>query len=78
VEISVFPYRGNEMRIVSNIVGIVLALIGAVWLSQGMNLIRVGFMAGHRRWILIGGVVLIVGVIVLILGNRKKAEKISQ
>jgi len=63
------------VKVVSNIVGAICFIIGAIWFSQGMNWIRSGFMAGHRRWILIGGVVMIVGVIVLVLGNRKKAVK---
>jgi hypothetical protein len=60
------------MKIVANIIGIVCVVIGALWFSQGMNWIRAGFMAGHRRWILIGGVVLAAGVVALIFGNRGK------
>lgn len=63
------------MKIVANIIGVICVVAGALWFSQGMNWIRAGFMAGHRRWILIGGALVIVGVVVLILGNRKKAVK---
>lgn len=62
------------MKIVANIVGFICVVIGALWFSQGMNWIRTGFMAGHRRWIAIGGVLLMVGVFVVIFGNRNKTH----
>ncbi len=60
------------MKIVLNIVGALFALFGALWFSQGMNWIRTGAMAGHRRWVLIGGVLFFAGIVVLIWGNTRK------
>jgi uncharacterized integral membrane protein len=38
--------RRFNMRWLLSIVGIVLALLGTLWILQGTNIIRTGFMAG--------------------------------
>jgi hypothetical protein len=62
------------MRIFLNILGILCLPIGSVWILQGFNIMRSSVMSGHRRWILIGGLVVVVGVLILIFNNRKKAR----
>lgn len=44
------------MRIVGVVVGIVVALVGAVWVLQGLNsqLAPQSFMTGSRIWLIIG------------------------
>ncbi len=51
------------MRIAGIVVGIVLALIGAVWVLQGLNsrLVPQSFMTGSRTWIVIGAATLVGG-----------------
>jgi len=41
--------------------GIVLALMGLVWLGQGLNLIKGSVMTGQMQWAIIGAVLLVVG-----------------
>jgi hypothetical protein len=54
------------MRIVRLVVGIVLALLGILWILQGADLLGgSGGMNGQAIWIVIGAVVLIVGLVVL-------------
>ena len=65
------------MKIAKNIVGAVLVLLGGFWALQGAKVINSGVMAGHRRWIVIGGVLLLVGVVLFFIGNKKKM-KVSQ
>jgi hypothetical protein len=62
----------SVVRILADVVGALLILIGAVWALQGMSVLNYGFMAGHRRYILIGAVVGIVGIVLIILANRRK------
>ena len=51
------------MRIVGNIVGIILVLLGGLWIAQGSNLMAGSAMSGQSMWLWIGVVVLIVGAI---------------
>jgi len=40
--------------------GILLALVGLVWLGQGLNLIPGSFMTGQLQWAIVGAVLLVV------------------
>jgi hypothetical protein len=62
------------MKVVWNILGILFIVAGAGWALQGLKIINYGAMAGHRRWILIGGILFVIGVILLIINNRKKVK----
>jgi hypothetical protein len=63
------------VKIVLNILGVLCLPIGGVWILQGFNILRSSVMSGHRRWILIGGLVVVVGLAILILNNGKKPKK---
>jgi hypothetical protein len=54
------------MRLAGFVIGLVLALIGAVWVLQGLNsqLVPQSFMTGTRTWLVIGGVTFAVGLVV--------------
>ncbi|HET7839196.1 MAG TPA: hypothetical protein VFL04_05510 [Rectinemataceae bacterium] len=60
------------MKLVLNILGILCLPVGAIWTLQGFNIMRGSVMSGHRRWIAIGLVLLVAGVIILILNNRRR------
>ncbi|MFZ0168693.1 MAG: hypothetical protein WAL64_04610 [Candidatus Dormiibacterota bacterium] len=47
------------------VVGVVLCLVGIVWIGQGANLIGGSFMTGKGLWLGIGCVCLVVGVALL-------------
>ena len=64
--------QGTIVRIVLNIVGVILAFFGIVWILQGLNILTQGFMAGHIKWTIIGAIVLVVGLVILVTSNRKK------
>ena len=57
------------------VVGVLLILIGAVWALQGGNLIAYGQMAGHSRWIYLGIVLAAAGVVLTVLGARRKGGR---
>jgi uncharacterized membrane protein YeaQ/YmgE (transglycosylase-associated protein family) len=42
------------------ILGVILGLIGAVWLLQGLNLLQGSVMTGQTQWAIIGAVLLVV------------------
>ena len=60
-------------RWVGSILGALFILAGGVWALQGLRIINQGQMAGHRRWVAIGGLVVIIGIVLLIVANRRKA-----
>ena len=60
------------MRIAGTIVGIILVLLGGLWIAQGSNLLAGSVMSGQSMWLWIGVVVAIVGVALLVWTNRRK------
>ena len=61
------------MKTLSNIVGAAFVAAGAAGLLDGFGVIHLGFMSGRRRWILAGAVLLVAGILVFIVTNRRKA-----
>ena len=55
-------------------VGMVLDLIGTVWLLQGVNLLPGSFMTGQPFWAVAGLVAMIAGLGLIVLAVRRKAE----
>ncbi len=54
------------MRVISSIIGILIVLMGGIWILQGLNLawgsLSRSFMQGDQRWAFYGTIMLIVGV----------------
>jgi len=63
------------MKWVLIIIGILLLIVGVIWALQGTNVLPYGGMAGHRRWIVIGGGLGIIGIILIVLGARVGRRK---
>ena len=60
------------MRIVLNIVGVILVLLGSIWVLQGINVLPGSFMSGQMRWAVRGGILIIAGIVGLAWANRKR------
>jgi hypothetical protein len=61
------------MRIVSSLIGLLLALMGCVWMLQGFNLaFRGSFMVGDKHWALYGAILAIVGVCQVVWSNIRQ------
>ncbi len=61
------------MRWIRGIVGIVLVLIGVIWIGQGVNLLPGSFMSGQPIYAVLGLVVAALGVW-LLWGLRSQSE----
>jgi hypothetical protein len=60
------------MRVVSSLIGVVMVLMGAVWMLQGLNLaFRVGFMVGDPHWTLYGAILALVGIAQVVWSNTR-------
>ncbi|WP_033293016.1 hypothetical protein [Amycolatopsis jejuensis] len=53
-------------------VGVVLVLVGAVWVLQGAGVLKGSFMTGQKLWFLIGLVAFLGGVVLVAATVRRK------
>ena len=60
------------MRITGTIIGIILVLLGGIWILQGSNVLAGSVMSGQSQWLYIGIVVLIVGLLALWWTYRRR------
>ena len=51
---------------VSIIIGVVLCVVGVVWIGQGVGVIHGSFMTGEAVWAVIGGVAVLFGASLLV------------
>ena len=54
------------------VVGVVIAIAGAVWALQGFGVIGGSFMSGTTLWAVIGPVVALVGLAIAAIGLRRR------
>jgi hypothetical protein len=54
------------------IVGLVAVLLGGVWALQGIGVIGGSVMSDSPTWVVIGGVVVVAGLLMIVLGARKR------
>ena len=59
-------------RIALIVVGVIAILVGGVFAGQGLNLIPGSFMTGDRTWLYIGLVIVVVGIVLISLGLRRR------
>ncbi len=59
------------MRIALNSLGILLLLLGALWLLQGIGIIPGSFMTGQTQWAIYGAVAAVTGIGLLLLARRR-------
>jgi hypothetical protein len=60
------------MRIILNILGALLLLVGGIWFLQGINVLPGSFMSGQSRWAVRGGILVFAGIAGLVWANRKR------
>jgi hypothetical protein len=58
------------MRIVGSIAGVLLALIGCVWVLQGIGVLPGSFMSGQTKWAINGAIAFVVGLVILWISRR--------
>ncbi len=65
------------MRWILSIVGLVLVLLGILWILQGLNIVPVGFMAGHLQYAVLGLVAAVGGLVLVLFANRRSKKPAS-
>jgi hypothetical protein len=57
-------------RIGTLVIGVVLTLLGLLWILQGLDVVGTGGMSGHAIWAVIGVIVGAVGVFLVVRSLR--------
>jgi hypothetical protein len=60
------------MKIVLNILGVILVLVGLVWILQGLNILVGSAMSGNSMWAINGLIAAVVGAVLLEAVNRRR------
>lgn len=60
------------MRLFSSLIAVLLVLAGGVWFLQGINVLPGSFMTGQPQWAVYGSAVVVVGVGLFALVNRRR------
>jgi hypothetical protein len=63
------------MRTFVTILGILVILIGIVWVLQGINLLGGSPMTGQSQWAVYGGIAIVIGLGLILTINRDRASK---
>jgi hypothetical protein len=60
------------MRVGMLVVGVLLVLMGSIWILQGINVLTAGNspMIGDIRWAYYGGVAVAIGIALVVVGRR--------
>jgi len=58
------------MRVTLNVVGILLIVIGGIWILQGVNVLPGSFMTGQIQWAVYGALAVVAGLGALYAARR--------
>ncbi len=61
------------MKIALSIVSILLILVGGVWILQGVGILGGSVMTGQGQWTIIGSIAALLGIVLLVFTNRRRA-----
>lgn len=53
-----------------NVAGVLLVLVGFVWILQGINVLPGSFMTGQTKWAVIGAIAVVVGIALFVVARR--------
>lgn len=62
-------------RVAMIILGVLVVLVGVIWIGQGLGLIPGSVMTGDRTWFYIGIVMVLIGVVLLVSGLRRPRRR---
>ena len=62
------------MKWVLLVIGVLLVLTGILWTLQGLDVVGGSAMSGVTLWAIIGPIVAVVGLVLAILGARRRTS----
>jgi hypothetical protein len=60
-----------SMHIALNVFAVLCLLVGGIWILQGINVLPGSFMTGQTKWAIYGGLMVVAGIGLLLLANRR-------
>jgi hypothetical protein len=64
--------KGDTMRVIWTLVGLVAIAAGVVWTLQGLDVLGGSAMSGETTWAIVGPIVAVVGMLVFLFGIRRR------
>ena len=58
------------MKMILMIAGVLLLLVGGVWILQGINVLPGSFMTGQTKWAIYGALTAVAGIVLIVLSRR--------
>jgi hypothetical protein len=65
------------MRLLLRICGVVLMLLGAIWILQGINVLPGSFMTGQFQWAIYGAVAVAAGLLLVFVAARVSKKRVA-
>ena len=62
------------MTLAAKILGVLLILVGIVWILQGINVLPGSFMTGQMQWAVYGVIAVVIGVALFVASGRMGAK----
>ncbi|MCX6046400.1 MAG: hypothetical protein NT075_14940 [Chloroflexi bacterium] len=63
------------LRWIMVVIGILMILLGGLWILQGVNILPGSFMSGQSFWAIVGTGVFLVGILLSYLGLRSRPAR---
>ena len=61
------------MKLVLTVAGVLMMLMGGVWILQGINILSGSFMTGQMQWAVYGCVLALAGIGLIVWSRRRAA-----
>jgi hypothetical protein len=63
------------MKMIANILGVLVTLVGIIWFLQGIDILGGSSMTGQSVWAVNGSLAFVIGIILLVFVNRNRLFK---
>lgn len=59
------------MPIAIKVLGVLCALVGCIWVLQGINVLPGSFMTGQTKWAAYGAAMVVIGIVLFVWAGRR-------